>query len=797
MKSFPSNFIAEKDKPAGASPVWVLKCPFASGTIYISDQTFTITGWDGGPTTLAWVRDWGSIEEDISGVLGTPLVASMDLRLINDPDDASNIEAILDDAANSIETTDCELYLWFTDLDASTDPPQLMWTGNVVDWVKEDELEYSLELVDESVRVNKYVGSKISAATYPNADKDDVGKLGNILYGVVKKVPARAVVAGGLDYLDAAITGAQTTLTLVDAAAFPASGTVGLEEEEISYTGKTGNQLTGLTRAANGTTAATHARGSVVWEVRSDFTYEAASHPIKQFDAIYADGHNTRLKITSVCTLYTGQTGDEHPTWGGRAMVVVPSKMTKAQAVDLLVQDGITVNDAITVVDTIAVSDTITVDDLLTVSDNIGVSNPAHNHGTIEQSITQYPTTPALPTQCTNSGSWTFPAVSGTVIDTVYNVEVGSGFTTFQVYGVAMSLNASNIFTKTGSGSAPTSVPWSGASSGTQVKVLSRTVRYTATINNATQNTTKTGSASRGGSVSKGGMATKTGAASKSGAATKSGTVTMTGNSVADTVVADKVLVDAQGYQDDASGSISGTPSLLLERPDHVMKHFLVTYGGWPVADWSSAAASSAFSSNGYKFSVVINEHKKLKEWLNYMAWQCRCWFRFYAGKAYLLYRPDSLSSLKTITSSMVRMNDDATSTTRVMRSPLGEVINKIAVHYSRDWPGSGYQLMTEASDATSIAKYGEKEHPDLFEFDFIEDTTMAQSLRDFYITRYKDRRKVVEFEVFLDNIELEFADAVTLGAPSLLGEVQAVNVRPGSGRENRNDAISLKVREY
>ena len=217
---------------------------------------------------------------------------------------------------------------------------------------------------------------------YPSADPDDIGTIGNIAYGTVKKVPARAIVAGALDYLDAAMTDAQTTFDLVDAAEFPTSGTVGIDEEEITYTGKTGNQLTGCTRGANSTTAAPHARGTVIWEVRSDFTYEAFSHPIKAFDDIYAEGADTRLKITSVCTLYTGQTGDEHPTWAARAMVVVPSKITKSQAVDLLINDGIAVNDAISLVDTIAVNDTITVNDVLTVTDNIGVSQGSHGHTT-------------------------------------------------------------------------------------------------------------------------------------------------------------------------------------------------------------------------------------------------------------------------------------------------------------------------------------------------------------------------------------------------------------------------------
>ena len=82
------------------------------------------------------MKTWGQINEDIGAELALPRVSDFSLDLINDPNDAANLEAILDNASNNIETTDCELYLRFSDLDASTDPPHKMWTGNFVDWEK-------------------------------------------------------------------------------------------------------------------------------------------------------------------------------------------------------------------------------------------------------------------------------------------------------------------------------------------------------------------------------------------------------------------------------------------------------------------------------------------------------------------------------------------------------------------------------------------------------------------------------------------------------------------------------------
>ena len=61
--------------------------------------------------------------------------------------------------------------------------------------------------------------------------------------------------------LNGAIENVVTTLTLADASAFPASGTISISSEIIYYTGKSGNQLTGLIRAREGTSAASHSSG--------------------------------------------------------------------------------------------------------------------------------------------------------------------------------------------------------------------------------------------------------------------------------------------------------------------------------------------------------------------------------------------------------------------------------------------------------------------------------------------------------------------------------------------------------
>jgi hypothetical protein len=71
--------------------------------------------------------------------------------------------------------------------------------------------------------------------------------------------------------LDGALTDSATTIPLTDASGFPSSGTIKINAEIITYTGKSSNSLTGATRGASSTTAAAHANNSVVYTGPSTF----------------------------------------------------------------------------------------------------------------------------------------------------------------------------------------------------------------------------------------------------------------------------------------------------------------------------------------------------------------------------------------------------------------------------------------------------------------------------------------------------------------------------------------------
>ena len=64
--------------------------------------------------------------------------------------------------------------------------------------------------------------------------------------------------------LDGALTDSATTVTVASTSGFDSSGTLFIENEQITYTGTTSTTFTGATRGANSTTAAAHSSGTQV-----------------------------------------------------------------------------------------------------------------------------------------------------------------------------------------------------------------------------------------------------------------------------------------------------------------------------------------------------------------------------------------------------------------------------------------------------------------------------------------------------------------------------------------------------
>ena len=97
--------------------------------------------------------------------------------------------------------------------------------------------------------------------------------------------------------LNGTINNSATSIVLTDASSFTSTGTILIDNERISYTGKSTNTLTGCTRGFNSTAAASHTTGATVKQVVNSLS--GLSHLEAQSVDILADGSTHANKTVS------------------------------------------------------------------------------------------------------------------------------------------------------------------------------------------------------------------------------------------------------------------------------------------------------------------------------------------------------------------------------------------------------------------------------------------------------------------------------------------------------------------
>lgn len=800
MRSFNANFIIEKNKRAdGPTPINLLTFGFAA-PVYLSDRDITPSG---GPAHQGIVKSWGFVDSSItqtpgSGVLGSIDIADLQLTLINSTSPPFSAKFTDTDPPENVIVT---LYQWFGGRPSSE--KEIIFKGLISGGtIKYDLYTCTLTVRGIFEKYNKQIGADmmITPDAYPDADPDEYGKMSNIIYGDILNVLCRAIVSGDVNSLVADITAEQGRIELSDSSYFPESGVIGCEAEQISYTHNVhvrewhigfmggywieANTLTGCTRGYGGTPATTHFAGAPVWEELAVFVYQIAGHPIKAINYIYVDA----VRITSLCTKYTGQTGNALAGYEGQAVFTIPFRLTRQQAIDLLLADGITIDDAIAVVDTIGVGDSIGVDtgshshqpaetptyiwkfDAVLSFTNVGhpemlidgnmqtqtyVLGPSSGNANITVGKAIYDVGPGAPIQyryCFKtgllySGNWSYAGGTCYADNTVYKTSWLTNITTWAAFNSLQAQITTNNGYNGGMGA--------GAAD------LWLEIQYNPTTAGAATGVAKTGAA------------TKTGAANKSGTVTRNGAVTLSGNSVADVRIGTLITANVQGYQDDASGTYTGTPNALITRPDHVFKHIWCVLLSALLADVDAASFAAAgvyYAANNYQFGLLINQQILAADLFMRLALQCRSRFLVTAyGTAKLFVRQLAQSSGHAIAKNEIKRDSVS-----VERSPATEIINLLNIHYDLDntkEAGSpeSYQAAITLTGAASIVRYGQREWKgaaDLFCFNAVRLPAMAQHVAGYYLDYHQRGRKMPHFGVFLDNMEIEPGDIIDITHP-------------------------------
>ena len=115
----------------------------------------------------------------------------------------------------------------------------------------------------------EYVINSAPTVSTTSADQDSDGII-NIAYTIADAEETNATVSFLADIgvtLNEELTNADSTaITVTNIDRLPSSGTIQIENEQISYTSKTGNDLTGtITRGANNTRNLAHSSGAAIW----------------------------------------------------------------------------------------------------------------------------------------------------------------------------------------------------------------------------------------------------------------------------------------------------------------------------------------------------------------------------------------------------------------------------------------------------------------------------------------------------------------------------------------------------
>ncbi len=272
----------------------------------------------------------------------------------------------------------------------------------------------------------------------------------------------------------------------------------------------------------------------------------------------------------------------------------------------------------------------------------------------------------------------------------------------------------------------------------------------------------------------------------------------------------DDITADVQGVTDDGLGTISGVADALLERPDYIFKWSILNLLGLTASDIDSASFTQAGAdfagaiSGGYKLAGIIQEKSEIKNLWRDWEKNCRSYIFWDFGKAKIQFRPLNEISLpftpdKTIADNMIRLDGSGLVTIQVERTPNRNIVNTIDLRYARDWSSSEYDSIENDSDADSITRYGRREKADDFEFDWTRVSDQATDLAAFFLAQHQEPSDVLDLELFLDNIELERGDLLSISPPThedsgLPALVLGAGRQIGSGKGRRMDSIPVTV---
>jgi hypothetical protein len=688
---------------------------------------------------------------------------------------------------------------------------------------------------------------RLSLADYPNMDLADAGKLPNLGYGTVEGVRCHSVRGGATTLLSADITDTQTSFDVDDALRFPAPPfVIQVASEKMQVGGLSGNTMSSVIRGYDGTEGKAHGKGRTVFEVRTEYVYLASPEPLKAISQVYVDG----VRQASGYTAYTGQAGDEHADFSGKAVVAFSTEAVISR------QRNITETKKGRTTSVEALLSAASHRDLV---EDAGVGVPMRYRKLWmvfagSGSITSQTYSASIKNLDAGDGvvrALVKDIATGGIIRherflipggskrTVTIAQEGGGWATefslvpyaggFEVYRMKKTVTVLEppedeeyesfeppveLSSHGGAGLEETpslkpkgrALAWASYPS-TSRGTIDRQVHYAKLQNPSGTDKARvriagvdgTGSCLGYNELSIAAGVTETVSLGHPGggwdALTRlvviSGEVRLEGlykevfyvptsaalgvekpfaTASARVVIGQDVTVDA-GWSLDPDGNYGGSGAL-IERPDWVMKHFIVKRMGFGLSDIDDASfseAGTAYASaiqGGYGFAFVMAEDMKPSEYLRRLAFECRSTIRYESGKWRLHCLPGTAPPpLKTI-----KREELAGEFEKFVfwKMPVVDIANDLAARFRRDYlpgeNGSGWLGVSRKSDTASQAKYGTYRKE--FEFGAIRRQAMADDVLWHILLQRKSPLVTVEFPVFYEHFDLRAGDTIEVDNP-------------------------------
>ncbi len=613
-----------------------------------------------------------------------------------------------------------------------------------------DERRVRFNVVSYERKFNEDIGDLISADDFADVRSANEGQMMPIIVGDLSAVDVPCIpVAAPVDtVLDAELSISSTSMTVKDTDDFPSTGTLKIDAEQMTYTGKTATTFTGLTRETGGTSKCAHADGKTVERVltgTNPYIYLVAGHECKAISDVKADGLSISGSVVELAntTLVSGMT---------LALVRFPSRP--------IIEDRSNVTDLAVVPEPSGHSSS-------------GISNPSWGYDGDED------------TAASQSSTGSF----GGNLKLLFNDTLYQGKITKKIMTIKWSWTGAyttwNYLRLSSKGSTYDlgSTPSANTRTWTQIfgtpsddyDDLDFKVEYnfTADPSGMTINVFEMW-------------------------------LTVEFESGVTVTLKPTITCGVKGRKDNATGDYTGTANELVKFAPDIVSELLCEIGGAVLAsdiDSSSfAAVRSTLFASGYKNAFRLTSQTKLLEIVNDVGFQAMAYLSFEAGVAHMKIKPSSLSgSVKELTD----MDDFVDA--KLRRGSTDGLRNLFEARYAETFyfapdedPGDdGGWSVTTREDATSQTTYGEKKES--YEFHMNRNQTFVEAVLD----QLKAAQKDIHYELVattpLRDMELERADVVKISWPAFgiikdLAEVKDVRRVIGNGEAGRPDAVRLAL---